>query len=143
GHLIALKQACLELPDDEVLSTRAMRGLQDAIDAITSETSQLASSIQRTDAITIKQLHDEVKACAALVAGKAPLSLAEWTEFIDQLNEHAAVIDDFVELRWWTSSFLHQTRAYRRDLHLLAPWTTLPAITSITTESSEIAERAK
>src|SRR5581483_4749621 len=43
----------------------------------------------------------------------------------------------------WTSSFLHQTRAYRRDLHLLAPWTTLPAITSITTESSEIAERAK
>ncbi len=156
GHLIALKQACLELPDDEVLSTRAMRGLQDAIDAITSETSQLASSIQRTDAITIKQLHDEVKACAALVAGKAPLSLAEWTEFIDQLNEHAAVIDDivaalaheygksgFVELRWCTSSFLHQTRAYRRDLHLLAPWTTLPAITSITTESSEIAERAK
>src|SRR5205814_8182214 len=30
--------------------------------------------------------------------------------------------DVFTELRWWTSSLLHEVRNYRRDLNLLAPW---------------------
>ena len=152
GHLIALKQACLELPDDQILDARVISGLQDTVDAIVAEISQLASSVQRTDAITIKQLRDEVQACVQLLSTGIPAALPEWTELIELLNEHAAVIDDivaalsheygkteFTELRWWTSSFLHQARAYRRDLHLLAPWSALNSLPSILTAAGEVA----
>ncbi len=135
GHLIALKQACLELPDDEILGARTILGLQDTIEGVTNEISQLTSSVKRTDAITIKQLHDEVGGCSGLVAGRLPTTLQEWIALIEQLNEHAAAIDDivaalahehgktgFANLRWWTGTLLHQARACRRDLHLLAPW---------------------
>jgi len=135
GHLIALKQACLELPDEELFNARVITGLQDTVDAVAGESSQLAASLQRTDAITIKQLRGEVQGCSGLLAGKLPESLTGWSELIDSLNEHAAIIDDIVaalaheygkdefsDLRWWAGSFLHQVRAYRRDLHLLAPW---------------------
>src|SRR5205807_1314288 len=95
--------------------------------------------------------HDEVQACAGLLAGTLPTSLPEWTNLIEVLNEHAAVIDDivaalshehgqagFAEIRWWTSSLLHQARAYRRDLHLLAPWSTLNSSSSILTGASDL-----
>jgi cyclic beta-1,2-glucan synthetase len=135
GHLIALKQGCIELPDDELFNARVIAGLQDTLDAVAAESSQLAAAMQRTDAITIRQLRGEVQACAGLLAGTLPTSLIRWGELIDSLNEHAAVIDDivaalsqehgkeeFADLRWWAGSLLHQVRAYRRDLHLLAPW---------------------
>ncbi|HXI75264.1 MAG TPA: hypothetical protein VNG94_06725, partial [Pyrinomonadaceae bacterium] len=135
GHLIALKQGCIELPDDELFNARVIAGLQDTLDAVAAESSQLATAMQRTDAITIRQLRGEVQACAGLLAGTLPTSLTRWSELIDSLNEHAAVIDDivaalsqehgkeeFADLRWWAGSLLHQVRAYRRDLHLLAPW---------------------
>jgi cyclic beta-1,2-glucan synthetase len=144
GHLIALKQTCLELPDDELLSARAISGLRDTVDAVVRETSQLAESRQRTDAITIKQLRGEVQACSVLLAGKSPTSLSEWRELVDSLHEHSAVIDDIVaalaqefgkeeyaDLRWWTGSLLHQARAYRRDLHLLAPWAFLSSMIAV------------
>src|SRR5207237_6546760 len=60
GDLIALKQAALDLPDDRLFDTRVLDGLRDTIAAITQETSQLALSRQRTDAITIKQLRSEI-----------------------------------------------------------------------------------
>jgi cyclic beta-1,2-glucan synthetase len=135
GHFIALKQGCLELPDDELFNVRVITGLQDTLDAVAAESSQLAASRQRTDAITIRQLRGEVQACAALLSGALPTSLTRWSELINSLNEHAAAIDDivaalaqehgkneFADLRWWAGSLLHQVRAYRRDLHLLAPW---------------------
>ncbi|HXI25862.1 MAG TPA: hypothetical protein VNG71_18545, partial [Pyrinomonadaceae bacterium] len=152
GHLIALKQACIELPDDEILNSRVISGLQDTVDGVIVEISQLTASVQRTDAITIKQVHDEVQACARLLASAVPSTLPQWSELIEQLNEHAAVIDDivaalaqehgkagFADLRWWTGSLLHQARAYRRDLHLLAPWITLVSSDSILAKANAIA----
>ena len=152
GHLIALKQACIELPDDEILNSRAISGLQDTVDGVIVEISQLTASAQRTDAITINQIHGEVQACARLLASGVPATLSQWSELIEQLNEHAAVIDDIVaalaqehgkaglaDLRWWTGSLLHQARAYRRDVHLLAPWSTLVSSNSILTKANGIA----
>ena len=136
GHLIALKQACIELPDDLLFHERVRAGLSDTLAAITKETSQLAAIRQRTDAITIKQLGGEVQLCAALLADKAPETLGEWSALLEALYDRVTNIDDivaalalehggeeFAELRWWTSSLLHEVRNYRRDLGLLAPWT--------------------
>ena len=135
GHLIALKQAALDLPDHKLFDIRVLDGLRDTVSAITQETSQLALARQRTDAITIKQLRSEIKSCATLLSGGTPAVLAGWVTLFETAFERATVIDDivaalahehredeFTELRWWTSSLLHEVRNYRRDLSLLAPW---------------------
>jgi cyclic beta-1,2-glucan synthetase len=135
GHLIALKQATLDLPDDNIFDTRVLLGLRDTVAGMVQETSQVAASRQRTDAITIKQLHGEIDSCVSLLAAETPDSLDEWSALFAVLEERAAVIDDivaalslehggeeFTELRWWTSSLLHAVRNYDRDLNLLAPW---------------------
>jgi len=135
GHLIALKQAALDLPDDSLFDARVIDGLKDTVAAITQETSQLALSRQRTDAITIKQLRSEIESCANLLAVGTPIALEGWAALFEAVSEHATVIDDVVaalahehrgdeytELRWWTSSLLHEVHNYRRDLHLLTPW---------------------
>src|SRR4029453_3460104 len=93
GHLIALKQACVEMPDDELFNERVIRGLQDTVDAVSAEISQLAEL--RTAALTVKQLRGEVQTCVGLL-GRVPASLAEWSELVDTLNEHASIIDDIV-----------------------------------------------
>src|SRR6185503_9971570 len=54
GCLIALKQACVELPDRELCEGRVLSGAADTLNAIKRELSQLAASRQRTSAITIK-----------------------------------------------------------------------------------------
>jgi cyclic beta-1,2-glucan synthetase len=136
GSLIALKQACLELPDQNLCDRRALLGMADTLNAVRQELSQLAAPRQRTSAITIKQLSSEIESCAAMLATETFESLSEWAAFLNELNERAVVVDDivaalsqehggeqFTDLRWWTSSFLKEARNYRRDLNLLAPWT--------------------
>jgi cyclic beta-1,2-glucan synthetase len=135
GDLIALKQACLELPDHKLLDGSVLGGLADTVAAIRQELSQLAVTRRRTDAITMRQLSDEIESCARLLAHETPATLPKWLALLEPVTERATVIDDivaalsqehggeeFTELRWWTSSLLHEVRNYRRDLNLLAPW---------------------
>ena len=135
GSLIALRQACLELPDDELFDQRILSGLADTVGAITQEASQLAATRQRTDAIAMKELREEIESCANLLSKKAPQGLSQWVALFQAIGERATVIDDIVaalsqehghndfdELRWWTSSLLHEARNYVRDLNLLTPW---------------------
>jgi cyclic beta-1,2-glucan synthetase len=135
GCLIALRQASLDLPDDKLFDTRVINGLGDTVAAIIQETSHLAAARQRTDAITIKQLRDEIQSCTSLLAFSAPDTLDGWGTLLAAVSERATVIDDivaalalehrgdeFTELRWWTNSLLHQVSNYRRDLNLLVPW---------------------
>jgi cyclic beta-1,2-glucan synthetase len=138
GNLIALKQACLELPDYKLVDGRMLGGLSDTLAAIRQEMSQLTAARQRTDAITMKQLISEIDACAETLAAEKPESLTEWLERLETVNEHAGVIDDIVaalshehgggefeELRWWTSALLREAHHYRRDLRVLTPWSSV------------------
>jgi cyclic beta-1,2-glucan synthetase len=139
GHLIALRQACIEIPDQKLFDQRALSGLSDALSAIKQETSQLAAIRQRTDVVTMKQLGLEIDLCEKLLAGEPPQTLGSWVKFFDELWEHANIIDDiiaalsqeygqpgFAEVRWWTSSLIHEVRGYRRDLDTLTPWANAP-----------------
>jgi cyclic beta-1,2-glucan synthetase len=153
GHLITLRQAALDLPDDKLFDLRVLDGLRDTVAAITHETSQLAVARQRTDAITIKQLRDEIQSCTTLLSVNVPDALDGWVTLFEGVDERAAVIDDivaalslehsgeeFTELRWWTSSLLHEVRNYRRDLNLLAPWGVvgLGSLDSLTARAAEL-----
>jgi len=135
GHLIVLKQACLELPDQRLFDQRVLRGMADTVGAIKQEASQLTTARRSTDALTIKQLLDEINGCARVLSSNEPETLAEWTSLFASLTAHATAADDivaalaqehgqveFVELRWWTSSLLHEAETRLRDLNTLAPW---------------------
>src|SRR6185369_5884077 len=60
GNLIALKQACIDLPDYRILDQRVLDGLNDTLGAIREDVSRLTASRQRTAAITLKQLTSEI-----------------------------------------------------------------------------------
>ena len=151
GNLLTLRQACIELPDQKLFDERVLRGMADTVAAIKQETSQLTTARRRTDALTIKQLQDEINGCARLLAAEPPNSLAQWANLFDSLTEHASVTDDivaalaqehgrdeFTEIRWWTSSLLHEARGHQRDLHTLAPWgANSPAKLSLLDQNSE------
>src|SRR5713226_6460586 len=135
GHLIALKQACLELPDHPLCDARMLSGLTDTVAALKQEASQLAAIRQRTEAVTMKQLRDEIDSCAALAASEPPETLRGWTELFDGLFESAGATDDIVgalaheqaagafdEVHWWTGSLIHEVRGYQDLLQSLTPW---------------------
>ena len=135
GHLIALKQFCIELQDRAVFGARTMRGLADTIELIGEESSRLGTIRQRTEVITIKHLREEIEACKRLVAAGDPKTPAAWATLFDLLSRRAAVIEDIVgaltlehgpesfkDLSWWISALRHQLRGLRRDLTTLVPW---------------------
>src|SRR5207249_11864677 len=135
GCLIALRQACLEFPDDPLFDEKTINGLADTVAAINQEFSHLTAARRRTDAIPIKELHDEITACTNLLAQKIPGTLPQWDALFQSVSERATAIDDIVaalahehgqqefeELHWWASSLLHETRNHIRDLQLLMPW---------------------
>ena len=135
GHLIVIKQACNELPELPFFAARVTTGLSDTIRLASQEVELLGASRQRTDVVTVKQLRQEIDACARLVTHEAPQTLTDWSNSLAELAERAATIQDvvdalahehgaenFVELRFWIGAFIHQIEALRRDLHIVTPW---------------------
>jgi cyclic beta-1,2-glucan synthetase len=135
GNLIALKQACLELPDVRLLEDRVIHGLNDTIQAIGDEAGRLGTSRQRTDVVTVRQLRGEIEACKELLSISDARPLSSWFTLFDSLEKRASVIEDIVdalshehgaasfkELSSWVNAFRQQVRSYRRDLTTLAPW---------------------
>ena len=150
GSLIALKQALLELPDRRLFDHVALIGMSDTLGAIKIELSQLASTRQRTSAITMKELTAEIESCEKLLARDAPENLPKWAALLDQVYQRAHAIDDivaafshehggeqFADVRWWTSALLTAARHYLRDLKLLTPWATLP-LTNLSLTGKEL-----
>jgi len=135
GHLIAIKQACIELPDSSLFDDRVVNGLRDTINAIGAEAGRLAAIRQRTEVVTVRQLRDEIDACVKLVSVDLDKSISSWVELVDSLAERASVIEDilnalshehgketFKEMRWWAVALRHQVDSYFRDLTTLVPW---------------------
>ena len=146
GHLIAVKQACVELPDHKLLDQHIIRGLRDTTDVIAAEVANLGSIRQRTEVVTVRQLQDEIAACRELQATDPGDSLPSWITLIDALGRRASEIEDIVnalahehgevsfkELRWWVGALKHQISAHRRDVDALAGWGRL--LSSIETDS--------
>jgi hypothetical protein len=58
GHLIAVKQGAIELPDDKLFGPHVVDGITDTLDALAAEATSLGSFRQRTDVVTVRQLQD-------------------------------------------------------------------------------------
>ncbi|HEV2833823.1 MAG TPA: hypothetical protein VGW58_00825, partial [Pyrinomonadaceae bacterium] len=138
GHLIALKQGLIDLPDRTLFGPSVIYGLDDTIDALAIEAASLGSFRQRTEVVTVRQLRDEIAACRELFAHAPSDDLAAWFVLIGSLMRHATEIDDIVnalahehgettfkELRWWVAALNHQVSSLQRDLESLTPWARL------------------
>lgn len=135
GHLISVKQGCLDIGERPLFDSRLIKGLTDTINLLREEARRLDPLQQRTQVVNIKELRKEIEACAALVATDLPQTLTDWSALFEALSQHATVIEDIVgalshehgaqgfeELNYWVAALLHQTRAVRRDLATLTPW---------------------
>ena len=135
GHLIAVKQACVEFPENSLFDVRVIEGLSDTVNAIALEAGALGTFRQRTDVVTVRQLQDEIAASRKLLQTDPGNDLSSWIAFFDSLNRRATEIDDIVnalahehgelsfkELRWWVGAFQHQVAACRRDVEALTGW---------------------
>jgi cyclic beta-1,2-glucan synthetase len=138
GHLIALKQACLELFDRPLFEARTLEGFKDTLMLMLEETVKLGAFRQQTEVITVKQLREEIEASIKIVSVTPPDSFSAWGALFDSLSRRAAEIEDivavlqhehgghnFVELHFWLTSLMRQTQACQRDILYLTP-ATLP-----------------
>ena len=135
GHAIALKQACIELPDSKIFAEKTVRGLADTIDAVFAEAGRLGSFRQRTEVVTVSELRNEIEACRSLVSDTFPHNLPSWFLLFESLRDRISEIEDIVnalahehgdtdfkELRWWLGALQHQVSTARRDADTLVPW---------------------
>ncbi|HEU4431890.1 MAG TPA: glucoamylase family protein [Pyrinomonadaceae bacterium] len=147
GHLIAVKQACIELPEQKLFDRQIIEGLSDTVDAIAVEAASLGSFRQRTDAVTVRHLQDEIGVCRKLLTFEGE-NLQSWFVLLDSLTRCASEIEDIVnalahehgeitfkELRWWVGSLKHQVGSHRRDAETLTSWGRL--LTSLREEIGE------
>ncbi|HEY8413362.1 MAG TPA: glucoamylase family protein, partial [Pyrinomonadaceae bacterium] len=135
GHLIAVKQGAIELPDDKLFGPHVVDGITDTLDALASEATSLGSFRQRTDVVTVRQLQDEIAACRKLLSEYPGKDLSAWFRLIDSLARGAAEIDDIVnalahehgedtfkQLQWWVRAFRNQVKCHQRDAESLTTW---------------------
>jgi cyclic beta-1,2-glucan synthetase len=135
GHLFAVKQACIEFPENKVFDPHAIAGLVDTIDAVTTEAAKLGAVRQRTEVVTVRQLQDEIAACRQLLKVAPDEDLSAWIVLVDSLGRRASEIEDIVnalahehgdvsfkELRSWVGALQHQVDCRRRDIEALTAW---------------------
>jgi cyclic beta-1,2-glucan synthetase len=135
GHFIALKQACIELPDAKLFDQRIIDGLADTIDSISAEAVRLGSIRQRTEVVTVSQLRNEIEACRKLIFMEGRDNLPSWFLIFEALTQRISEIEDIVnalahehgeinfkELRWWVGALQHQVSSFRRDADTLTGW---------------------
>ena len=151
GHLIAVKQACVEFPETRLFNISFIDGLTDAINAIDAEATALGSFRQRTDVVTVRQLQDEIAACRELLKIEPGESLPSWIALFDSLSLRASEIEDimnalaqehgevsFKELRWWVGALKRQVSSCRRDADTLTNWgRMLPVVEKETNDTDD------
>jgi cyclic beta-1,2-glucan synthetase len=138
GHLVALKQACLEIFDLPLFDARILAGFADTLALMREETKRLGAFRQQTEVVTVKQLRNELEECARIISIEPPETLMAWASLFDALARQTALIEDilgalaqehgtnnFTELHFWLTSLMRQTQAHRRDLQHLTPTSVL------------------
>ena len=140
GHLIAVKQAALDLSEQKLFDARWLQGLADTLLLLQAEAKQIGTVKDRTQVVTVKQLNREIEACVALIEAMqdAPEDLGRWAVFFDELTRSADEVEDishaleqgqgadttesFAEFHFWIAALLNQTRTARRDFNTLISW---------------------
>ena len=135
GHLVALKQVCIEVVEQPLLDAELIEGLIDTVQLMREEARKIGAVRQSAGAVTLKELRSEIESCARSLAATAPGTLSEWFALLQSATRQAVEVEDiinalshehgaalFEQLRSWTDSLVHQLRERLRDIATLAPW---------------------
>ena len=134
GHLLALRQGLLALPDDNILGARLFDGLSDTLRVLVdvaggSVPVQLAQLQKDLDLAAVSQpaTLEAARLCldrlAALAEDVASASAA--SEALSANPGFGPATGPEDQLRWWAHSFVRQCRDALDELMFLAPWTPL------------------
>ncbi len=134
-HFIALRQSCIELPDNKLFGEHTVEGLRDTIEAISEAAEKLGAARQRTQVVTVSELRNEIEACRQPLVKQRQDELSSWHLLFETLRRRASDIEDIVnalahehgdanfnELRWWVGALHHQLDAAVRDANTLVLW---------------------
>ena len=134
GHLLALRQACVELPERPLFGAHTLAGLADTVAMLRQELEQAGAARKRTEVVSIKLLREEVTACAELLTAGPPEHLSGWEALLNSLHRRASAANDMLaalgqehgtgelaEVNFWSGALLRQLKEFARDLRTLAP----------------------
>ena len=119
GHLLTLKQACLELSQRPLINAHARLGLADTLLLVLERARHLEGLTQNLGAVSFKQFLDGVEVALDQVHDATWEALAyQLLEAEDILSALAGEVGQtkFNETRRWLSASLHQIREYQRDI---------------------------
>ncbi|MEP6946098.1 MAG: glucoamylase family protein [Acidobacteriota bacterium] len=137
GHLLAVKQGITEIADRRLFDSHNTMGLTDSLEMMRGEAMQLNVTRRGTEAISIKQLFDEIDECLKLLVSQPTETPDNWLTLLESTIAHTAVIEDIIgtlllahgnvhfdELRFWSADLTHQIQTLRRDIETLLPLST-------------------
>ena len=115
GHLLTHGAGLQELVDERIFSPQVFAGLRDTIGILRS----LGASSP-----VLAELDGELT--------DAPASLSEAAALLERVTDHAtkvaaALANETDELKGWARALGQSCQEHRDDLHLMAPWLSLPA----------------
>ncbi|MEP7271258.1 MAG: glucoamylase family protein, partial [Acidobacteriota bacterium] len=143
GHLLATKQAALEISHRKVVDQRALDGLSDTLAHLTQESLRSGLIKERGQVVTVRQMTNEVARALELVAAMSATTgdASAWGKLLDGLSQCAGLagdiargleveqgpggVDTFAEWHLWIGLLTNQIRALRCDVDLLMPFDAL------------------
>ena len=134
GHLLALRQGLLALPDDNILGARLFDGLGDTLRVLVdvaggSVPVQLAQLQKDLDLAAVSQpaTLEAARLCLHRLAALAEdvASASASSEALSANPGFGPATGPEDQLRWWAHSFVRQCRDALDEIMFLAPWTPL------------------
>lgn len=129
GHLLTLRIALQDVPQQKILSPRFFSGLVTTLDIVEEG---MAASVPDTEAETeTATLIKQLRALLDAACMQPPVNLASAVQQLAPLTrragELAASLAPDTEARIWADDLQRQCHSTLQELRLLAPWLTLPA----------------
>lgn len=134
AHLIALKQACADVPDRLLFDARTIAGVNDIVALIINEIERHEATVsQRVPTDCVHRLRAELASCISLLA-RVPATLQDWVILFESLDRHTAIFQgltvrlarqndsDFDDLLYWSNALLRLVSSHRREFEVLLPW---------------------
>jgi cyclic beta-1,2-glucan synthetase len=128
GHLIALKQGCLEVIAQPVIGENILAALGDVLASLEWE---LSGAKDIGDAGRMKSLGQQIAALRRRL-GPAPDSLPDWVKSLDEIAAQATRIEkdvralgekmDLDEAIFWAEELTRAVQSHRHYLETIAPW---------------------
>lgn len=129
GHLLTLKQACLELSKRPIQGFQSRDGLLDTLLLLREEAGKIGELTRSSSAVTLEQMTKAIDSAIESVRFARWHSLEEWGAFLDAFLANLLEAEDIMnvlasgedekalaETRVWMSAILHQVREFQRDL---------------------------